>query len=52
TLFMNGQTGEISGDKPRDNLKAAAIIISIVLTVVVVIAFLALIAAEMGWMQF
>lgn len=51
-IVMNGQTGEISGEKPRDNLKAAAIIISIALTVVVVIAFLALIAAEMGWIRF
>ena len=52
TILINGQTGKISGDKPRDAIKAMAIIISIILTVFVAITFLALIAAEMGWVSF
>lgn len=52
TFWINGQTGEIGGDKPRDRLKAAAIIASILLTIVAVIAFLLVLAAEMGWLTF
>ena len=51
-VLINGQTGKVGGDKPRDNVKTTAIILSIVLTVVVVLVFLAILAMEMGWVEF
>lgn len=51
-LLINGQTGEVNGEKPRDTVKSIAIILSIFLTVVAVMAVLIIIAAEMGWITF
>ncbi len=51
-ILINGQTGKISGDKPRDTLKFIAIFLSIFLTIVALLAVLFIIAAEMGWINF
>ena len=47
-LLINGQTGEVQGDKPRDTLKSVAIILSIFLTIVAVLAILLIVAMDMG----
>ncbi|RLD04702.1 MAG: hypothetical protein DRI56_10785 [Chloroflexota bacterium] len=48
-VLINGQTGKINGEKPRDTAKTAGIVLSIFFTVLVVFIFLAILAIEMGW---
>jgi DNA-directed RNA polymerase subunit RPC12/RpoP len=50
-IMINGQTGRVIGDKPRDRLKTTGIVLSVLLTIVVVIAILAIIALSMGWIS-
>ncbi len=48
-VIVNGQTGKISGEKPRDQIKAIAIILSAILTGIALFALLFILALEMGW---
>jgi len=50
-VFVNGQTGKVSGEKPRDMLKTILIITSVILSLLVVLAFLALAGLQMGWLN-
>ena len=50
-VLVNGQTGKVSGEKPRDMLKTILIITSVIASLLVVLAFLALAGLEMGWLN-
>ncbi len=50
-VLVNGQTGKVSGEKPRDLLKTFLIITSVIAALLVVMAFLALAGLEMGWLN-
>jgi DNA-directed RNA polymerase subunit RPC12/RpoP len=50
-VYVNGQTGKVSGEKPRDLLKTILIITSAVLSFLVVLIFLALAGLQMGWLS-
>ena len=50
-VLVNGQTGKVSGEKPRDILKTILIISSVIGALLVVLAFLALAGLEMGWLN-
>jgi len=50
-IMINGQTGKVSGEKPRDTLKTIAIIISVALTFFVILSFLVILALHMGWIN-
>jgi hypothetical protein len=41
-LFINGQTGKVSGKKPVDNLKASMLLIGGLILLAVIIAILSL----------
>jgi hypothetical protein len=49
-IMINGQTGKVTGEKPRDTLKTVGIIVSVILTVFVLLVFLAILAFSMGWL--
>jgi len=51
-VMVNGQTGKVSGEKPRDILKTILIISSVIASLLVVLIFLALAGLEIGWLQF
>jgi DNA-directed RNA polymerase subunit RPC12/RpoP len=51
-ILINGQTGEVNGGKPRDNLKSIALILSILLTIIAVLAGLFILAVDMDWITF
>lgn len=51
-LLVNGQTGKVGGEKPRDLVKTIVTAVSIVLTGLVILVFLFILAAEMGWIKF
>lgn len=48
-VFVNGQTGKVSGEKPRDMIKTILIFSSMILSLLVALAFLALVGLQMGW---
>ena len=48
-ILINGQTGKVGGEKPRDTVKTVTIILSVLLTIVVLLIFSFILAAEMGW---
>jgi hypothetical protein len=50
-VIVNGQTGKVSGEKPRDMFKTILIISSVVASLLVVLIFLALAGLEMGWLS-
>lgn len=50
-VLVNGQTGKVSGEKPRDIFKTILIISSVIASLLVVLAFLALAGLEMGWIN-
>jgi DNA-directed RNA polymerase subunit RPC12/RpoP len=50
-VMVNGQTGKVSGEKPRDLFKTILIISSVVASLLVVLIFLALAGLEMGWLR-
>ena len=50
-VFVNGQTGKVSGEKPRDLLKTILIIASTVLALLVVLVYLVLTGLQMGWLR-
>ncbi len=47
-VLVNGQTGNVRGEKPRDKVKATAIALSVFFTVIVILIFLFILAAELG----
>jgi DNA-directed RNA polymerase subunit RPC12/RpoP len=50
-VFVNGQTGKVSGEKPQDMIKTILIITSIILSMLVIFSFLALAAHQMGLLR-
>ncbi len=50
-IFVNGQTGKVSGEKPWDMVKTILLITSVILSLLVVLAFLALAAYKMGFLN-
>jgi hypothetical protein len=48
-VFVNGQTGKVSGEKPRDMIKTILIFTSMILSLLVILVFLALAGLQMGW---
>jgi len=52
SILINGQSGKVSGEKPRDTIKTIAIVLSIFLTILAVSAGLFILATEMGWLRF
>jgi len=49
-VYINGQTGKVAGEKPRDMVKTILLIASGTLAALVVLAFLVLGAMEFGWL--
>ncbi len=52
SVLINGQSGKVSGGKPRDTAITIATTLSIILTVIAVMIGLAFLAVEMGWVRF
>ena len=50
-VYVNGQTGKVTGEKPRDLLKTVLIVTSVIASLLVVLAFLGLAGLQMGWLQ-
>lgn len=50
-IMVNGQTGKIGGEKPRDMLKTIAIIVSVALSIFVLLSFLVILALNLGWIS-
>jgi hypothetical protein len=48
-IMVNGQTGVVAGDKPKDTLKLLGIILSVVATLIVLGLIFVIIATRMGW---
>jgi hypothetical protein len=48
-VMVNGQTGYVTGDKPKDTLKALGIIVSVIATLVVLGLIGFILAATLGW---
>ena len=48
-ILINGQTGEVGGDKPRDTVKTITILLSVLLTIAVLLIFFFILAAELDW---
>jgi len=48
-IMINGQTGNVTGEKPKDTVKTLGIIISVIATLVVWGLVGAIIAKSMGW---
>ena len=46
---INGQSGKISGEKPKDKVKTAAIALNIGLTILFLFALLLIIGSYLGW---
>jgi len=47
-VYVNGQTGKVTGEKPRDILKAILIISSVIASLLVVLAFFGLVGIKLG----
>jgi hypothetical protein len=50
-LLVNGQTGKVGGEKPRDGIKVGAFVLSVLLTVALLVMGVATLAIEMGWIH-
>jgi ribosomal protein L37E len=50
-VFVNGQTGKVSGEKPRDTIKTVLLITSVILLLIVVLIFLVLAGLQLGWLS-
>jgi DNA-directed RNA polymerase subunit RPC12/RpoP len=48
-ILINGQTGKVGGQKPRDQLKVFGFVATLVLSCVVLLLILALIGLSLGW---
>ena len=48
-IMINGQTGKVTGEKPKDTFKVFGILISIIATIIVLGLIGAIIASMMGW---
>ncbi|MBC8507845.1 MAG: hypothetical protein ISR58_21390 [Anaerolineales bacterium] len=51
SILINGQTGKVSGKKPRDTVNTVAIILSVILTVIAILVGFFILATEMGWLS-
>ncbi len=52
SILINGQTGEINGQKPRDTVNTVAIVLSVILTFIAILVGLYLLGDVMGWISF
>ncbi len=52
SILVNGQTGEVSGKKPRDSAITFATVLSIILTIIAILIGTAILGFEMGWLTF
>ena len=50
-VMVNGQTGKVAGDKPRDIAKTFGLIFGVVATIVVILLIGAIVAMSMGWIS-
>jgi DNA-directed RNA polymerase subunit RPC12/RpoP len=50
-VYVNGQTGKVTGEKPRDAVKTILVIASAITGLLVVLAFLAMVGLQMGWLK-
>lgn len=50
-ILINGQTGKVNGDKPRDTVKTFAIIASVIATLLALGLIGLVVAVSMGWIQ-
>jgi hypothetical protein len=50
-IMVNGQTGKVAGEKPRDTFKMFGIIFSVVATILAIILVVGLIALSQGWIS-
>jgi DNA-directed RNA polymerase subunit RPC12/RpoP len=48
-VMVNGQTGNVTGEKPKDTLKALGIIVSVIATLIVLGLIGFILATSMGW---
>jgi len=48
-IMVNGQTGKVAGEKPRDTFKMFGIILSVVATIIVILIIVGVIAISQGW---
>jgi hypothetical protein len=48
-IMVNGQTGHVTGEKPKDRIKTLAIIISVIATLILLGLIGAIIASSLGW---
>jgi hypothetical protein len=48
-VMVNGQTGQVSGEKPRDTFKVFGILISMIATIIVLGLIGVVVARAMGW---
>jgi DNA-directed RNA polymerase subunit RPC12/RpoP len=48
-VLVNGQTGKVSGEKPRDSIKTIMIFTGMILSLLIILSFLALFGLQMGW---
>jgi len=49
SVMVNGQTGNVTGEKPKDTLKTLGIIVSVIATIIVLGLVGVIIASSMGW---
>jgi DNA-directed RNA polymerase subunit RPC12/RpoP len=50
-IMVNGQTGKVAGEKPRDTFKMFGIIFSVVATIIVILIIVGIIAVSQGWIS-
>ncbi len=50
SILVNGQTGHVAGEKPKDTFLVIGILISIIFTIIVLGLIGAIIASVMGWL--
>ncbi|HBY08802.1 MAG TPA: hypothetical protein DEH22_13870 [Chloroflexi bacterium] len=50
-VYVNGQTGKVTGEKPRDLLKTILIITTIISFLLVVFMFFGLAGLQFGWLK-
>ena len=49
-IMINGQTGVITGEKPRDTVKSVGIVISVIATIIFLVMIGFIIATSLGWL--
>ncbi len=51
TLMINGQTGNITGEKPKDKINTTGIVLSAILTLILLFLLLILAGINFGWIN-